>query len=135
MIRFARYILGGLVLTILVGGCITDPKDKLFNLVVFNDGQDDVRVQITPTDVKGQDGQYLLSAGEAGHVMFNIKKYPHTLVFTHIYTGQELRRVSVEPNSILDDRSHNGFDHLDCYYVYGTGEYQNATVPYDSNDR
>lgn len=137
MFRLVRFILCGLVLLTVassLNGCNwpTKPEDKLFNLVVFNTGQDDVRVQLSPADVKGQDGRYVLYHGE-GRALFNIKKYPHTLVFTHIYTGQELRRVVIEPNSVINDRSYNGFDGLDCFYDYGNGASANSVVNLDPN--
>lgn len=133
MNRIARYIMSGLLLatqTLALSSCdlITKPEDILYHVAIFNDSQDDVKVQCLNPDVKGQGGTYVLYHG-SGVASWDIKKYPHTFVFKHIFTGEVLRTVTLEPNSITADRSHNGVNKLDAFYVYGSGEWQNCTAP------
>ncbi len=107
---------------------LVKPEDKLYHVAVFNDSQDDVKVQNLNPDVNGQGGIITLVHGP-GVASWDIKKYPHTIVFTHIVTGKVLRTIQIEPNSVNGDRSHKGIDHLDAFYVYATGEWQSACAP------
>lgn len=143
MKRFARYILGMLVLAVLTsgsgGGCKdilkpTPVEEKLYHVAIFSDSDQDVKVQCLNPDISGQGREYVLYHGR-GVCSWDIKKYPHTFVFKHIVTGDVLRTIVLEPNSVKADRSHNGVQNLDAFYVYATGEWQNMQTPIVTDDK